>query len=274
MASDGEASGLRRVPTPGTSEGADDEDEMVMTAETRAGSKLKMEVVSDSAAEHDTLLMHKCYNRGLKRGCCRAALIRLSIREPKELFESFDAPPFSEAPMNEEAADYLIRSIRMIWVCRPAQIIVLMPKMQLETEEAQMLPDAIRKHFKYKACLLKYEMRHNFSRGLYGLLVALCVAACILVFAAVVMYLMKDQESWFSVLIVGTISIIGWVSLWGPVEKLIHTSRELFYDYRKWLGLSVVPFCTCLTPCSKKLSRTKVQLVAAEDDPYNKQDHK
>lgn len=143
-------------------------------------------------------------------------LVEIRLRDVRQMFQQLDPAPFREKDLDPAAEEYLEDAVRDIGPGRRIRLRVHIPATAVDTDDARTLPEAIGRHFGYRAAQCTVELRRLLRRGATSLLIGLVfLAFCLSARTAL------PSSARLGVLGEGLL-IIGWVGLWRPVEIFLY----------------------------------------------------
>ena len=152
--------------------------------------------------------------------------IVLSLDNVDQLFNAPDVKPFSHKEVDLLGESALSRVIRRIlaWRLRSRaikQLILLLPASQIEPDIEDTIAAAVRRYCHAKIEDNRLQIRTTLIQGFMSLL-AVIVAVIILAVAVAYLFLsgIVSPSSPQSDLLIFTLSVVAWVTLWDPVESL------------------------------------------------------
>jgi len=167
--------------------------------------------------------------------------IEIKLRELGQLFNSIDPSPFNERDLDHDAEEFIIS-----WALEApadAAIRLVVHLAQPPAATAGQVAESVQHYFRYRAGIVRNELRELFREGRSSLAVGLTfLAACVLASQAV--HSLGDG-SWESIVHEGLI-IAGWVAMWRPMQVYLYDWWPLLRRRRTY----------------DKLGRMTVELVA------------
>ena len=146
-------------------------------------------------------------------------LIELSLKSPRQMFNSMDPAPFHEKDLANEAVEYIVESVEELHVSTPMRLRIYLPPEEVATPLANELPGAIRHYFNYRANMTRRSLRNKLQQGRISLVIGLTfLILCLTVPAA----LQQSLEGTLLDVIEEGLIIIGWVSMWRPVQIFLY----------------------------------------------------
>jgi hypothetical protein len=150
-------------------------------------------------------------------------VIELKLAKIGQMFISLDPSPFHEKELDAEAERFIYEWARDLGGDRPVRLVVLLPAEEMDSAGAAplcaQLPEAVRNHFAYRLVSAERELRHELRRGRSRLVIGLAfLAAC---FGLRELVTAIGETTWTRLLGEGLL-LLGWVSLWGPLEVYLY----------------------------------------------------
>jgi hypothetical protein len=162
-------------------------------------------------------------------------LVEIRLRDVRQMFHSLDPAPFREKDLDPAAEDYLEEAVRDIGPTRPIRLRIHLPAAALGSEDARTLPEAIARHFDYRAAQAGVDLRRLLGRGGVSLAIGLgFLVLCLWLRAPIA------GDPRYAVLAEGLL-IIGWVGLWRPVEIFLYDWWPVRRRLRRFAALSRMP---------------------------------
>jgi len=151
-------------------------------------------------------------------GDSERGVIRLRVRELRQLFDTLDPAPFLERELDERMAEYVESSAAELPRHVSLRLEVHLPAAQIESGEPERVEAAVRKHYEHQVELVRRRFQQMMREGRRSLLVGLvALAACMLIADA------ASGSEWRGVRVLGEgIVIGGWVAMWRPIEILLY----------------------------------------------------
>lgn len=148
-----------------------------------------------------------------------AVAIEVRIHHLDQLFNVIDPAPFRERALDPDAAEFILDAAEEAERTAPFAITVHLSA-GAAGSEAGHVPDAIRNFFAWRADRTAHEVRRLRAFGRWSLLVALGFVGLCLVAGVAVSRTWPDVRA--TPLILEGLTILGWVSLWRPLEILLY----------------------------------------------------
>lgn len=183
----------------------------------------------------------------MKSGPAPIHRLDLRVRELAQLFNSMDPAPFLERDLDRDAEEYIES-----WAMEhPAgsrfHITLHLQQPPPQPDPEQLIANAIHNFFDLKAELARRELRGLLSQGRTSLVIGLCfLAACLAAANAI------SRSASGDLLVIGreSLTIIGWVAMWRPIEIFLYDWWPLLRRRRIYqsLGRAHVSIAAARTP--------------------------
>ena len=164
-------------------------------------------------------------------------LIELFLRTPRQIFNSLDPSPFHEKDLDNDAEAYIVEAVEELHVNTPMQLRIYLPPEEVASEQAQDLAEAIHHYFAYRGTTTGRALRSKLQQGRISLVIGLVfLVACLTTRTALHHYLAGTLRE----LIDEGLLIIGWVSMWRPVQIFLYDWWPIRYRQRVHEKLSQI----------------------------------
>jgi hypothetical protein len=162
------------------------------------------------------------------------AAIEIRIRTLAQLFDSLDPSPFHERALDPKAEDYILASARERHGHERIELLIHAPE-ALEGHVSNVAA-SVHAHFRLALETATRRFRQRMRIGRWTLAIGLAVLAICLALRAVV----PAEPAWLEAVREGLL-ILGWVSLWRPVEILLFERWESAQERALLARLAAVP---------------------------------
>jgi hypothetical protein len=145
-------------------------------------------------------------------------VIRLRVRDLRQLFDTLDPAPFLERDLDDRMAEYVESCAAEIPRQLQLRLVVHLPHDQIEAGQRETVQTAVQRHYQHQADLVRQRLRRMMHEGRQSLAIGLVVlTACLLIADA------ASSSSWHGVRVLGEGLVIGgWVAMWRPIEILLY----------------------------------------------------
>jgi hypothetical protein len=148
-------------------------------------------------------------------------LITLHLHDVKYLFVQPDFDPFGPHELYVSGIDYLLTLMQSSSLRRPLTTRILLPPEQVALAESLDLKQAIVRYCRFKLDASKRGMASLLWVGTKSLQTGILMLVTALSLAAVLTSARVFPDGVTNILVEG-LTIIGWVSLWRPIEVLLY----------------------------------------------------
>jgi hypothetical protein len=145
--------------------------------------------------------------------------LMLRLRDLSDLLSS-DPSPFSQGAVTPEAEAYIFKKAKQLRVDQPIRLVVALPGTKVKSEDDVDIGEAITSHFRNAANMKAVDIRELLRNGRRALLIGLLVLSTCLVLA----WFFADRlpERPIPRLLQESFVILGWVSMWRPIEIFLY----------------------------------------------------
>ena len=144
--------------------------------------------------------------------------IELRLRELAQLFNSLDPSPFIERDLDADAEEFIVGWSREVHLGQELELVVHLATPP-PPERAAAVESAVRHYFAHRAEMKQREFRLLLRRGRVSLVVGLVFLALCFVLAEVAL---KFAGGTFGGLVSTSMTIVGWVAMWRPLEIYLY----------------------------------------------------
>ena len=174
-------------------------------------------------------------------------LIEIRIRELSQLFNSMDPTPFHHQDLDPDAEEFIVS-----WALEhPAEadfaLVIHLEQAPAAPGAEPMAAEAIHNYFAYRAELIGRELRRLLQRGRVSLVIGLAfLGVCLLIADAI----SHASASTLAEIVRESLTIGGWVAMWGPLEIFLYDWWPLVARRRVMQKLSAATVRIQLRPHS------------------------
>ncbi|HUO44553.1 MAG TPA: hypothetical protein VMT94_06530 [Burkholderiales bacterium] len=145
--------------------------------------------------------------------------IEIRIRELKQLFNSMDPTPFHHQDLDPAAEEFIVSWAREYPADSPLELVIHLERAPDAPDAGKMIAEAIHNYFIYRADMATRELREMMRRGRISLMIGLgFLAACLFAANAIGNF----SSSTLAVIAKESLTIGGWVAMWGPMEIFLY----------------------------------------------------
>ena len=144
------------------------------------------------------------------------AVIELRLREMTQLFNSLDPSPFLERDLDADAEEFIVSWAAEIPMHRELELVIHLPATPVADTRVE---ESVQAYFKHRAEHKQREFVQLLRRGRLSLLVGVLFLTACLAAAGLIPRLLSEG---IARLIRESLTIIGWVALWRPLEIYLY----------------------------------------------------
>ena len=172
------------------------------------------------------------------------SIIKLSLRELAQLFNSMDSSPFVDRDLDADAEEFIVSSARELPPA-PELELVIMLSVPAPTTDFAGVQEAVRRYFATRAELKRLEFRQLMRRGRLSLGVALLfLTICLLLGELIAGFGLGAAGE----IIKEGLTIVGWVAMWRPLEICLYDWWPIYEERQRLdrlarIRVRVAPHC-------------------------------
>jgi len=152
------------------------------------------------------------------------AIIEVRIRELRQLFNSLDATPFPNTDLDADAEEFILGWAMEFRSDAKLRIRIHVEQLPADVEFAHQIEVALHSFFAYRSDVLRRRCHRLLARGRTSLTIGLiCLAASV----AAANFVGHLGDGMLYVTLRESLTIGGWVAMWGPLEILLYDSWPL-----------------------------------------------
>lgn len=160
--------------------------------------------------------------------------LELRVSDLMQLFNSLDPTPFLNKDL-DRAAESFIESWALGFPPNSRlQITIHLKHLPVDGNATVLMTESIHNHFKYKADLVRSELTQLLKRGRTSLFIGLAfVTACLITADTIA----QSNTGNVATIARESLTIIGWVAMWRPVEIFLYDWWPLVRRIRVYKNL-------------------------------------
>jgi hypothetical protein len=163
--------------------------------------------------------------------------IELNLHDMSQLFNSMDPSPFVDKDLDQDAEEFIVNWAQEYSSRDPVTLTIHLEHWP-EKDPGPLMAEAVHNFFAYRAKLNRLEFHRLMKQGRTSLATGLLFLAGGLFIGRV---LLAGQTSpWFSFLR-ESLTIVGWVAMWRPMQIYLHDWWPVRRRGRTYLKLSLMP---------------------------------
>lgn len=145
--------------------------------------------------------------------------LEIEIQFARQLFDERDPAPFRQKDLDDDAVEYLITSMQEISVEKVGKLFIYITDDLDASLTKEDIIQAFHKYFKYQSELTEQKIKTILTIGFKSLLIGLTF----LVGATTASLLLKsDTESFLNKFLKEGLLLLGWVSMWKPINTFLY----------------------------------------------------
>lgn len=158
-------------------------------------------------------------------------LVEIKLKDEKQLFDYRDPAPFRERDLDEDAANYIVSSVKEFTLNTPLKLIIhLGASAEARQLDNASIIEAIRLHFEYERELTHKNIRFRLRQGQLALVTGIVVLTICLFISD---FLSQNfMSSFFGRTLATGFNISGWVAMWYPSHLFIYEWWPQEYNKR------------------------------------------
>ena len=158
--------------------------------------------------------------------------LELRVRELMQLFNSLDPTPFLNKDLDREAEAFIENWAMKFPPDSRLQITIHLEHLPADGDPNAMMTEAIHNYFDYKADLVRGDLKQLLRQGRVSLLIGFAfVSVCLIAADAIV------GTSNASTIARESLTIIGWVAMWRPLQIFLYEWWPLLRRVRVYMNL-------------------------------------
>lgn len=145
--------------------------------------------------------------------------IEIKVNYLNQLFDERDPSPFREKDLDDDAVDYMVSSVQEISPHRVQQLLVFVVQGEQESSRELDTRNAIHQFFKYESERMAKKIHSTLKIGFKSMLIGFGF----LTFSVLTSILLsKDPQSFWSLFLKEGLLLMGWVSMWKPINIFLY----------------------------------------------------
>jgi len=165
-------------------------------------------------------------------------LIELHLNNVHQLFNSLDPSPFREKDLDHDAESYIVACAKDFHLKAPVKLVIYLPANQLTEAKTFAIPMAIHHYFLESLVSADRSLRSLLKIGRVRLVVGLLFLFCSIMASRLLLTL---WPSTFTEIFAESLTILGWVSMWGPVQIFLYEWLPIWDDCKLFKKLKSMP---------------------------------
>jgi len=184
--------------------------------------------------------------------------IDLSLKDPKQLFDSRDPAPFLERDLDDDAVDYIVSGVQEFPSKTKMKLHIFFSQKDQSTISDSEIFASIRHYFKYMEDMASKKLARSIKNAQFFLF---CGVILLIGCLTTVELLSSFEHITIIKLIRSGLEIAGWVALWRPLELLFFDWWPM-YERRKSMNK--------VATMDISITDTKTNFITTTELPQNK----
>lgn len=157
----------------------------------------------------------------------KTVVIEMTLEEPYDIYNAKDPSPLRMRDFKKDVEKYITDSLREIPKNKKIRVVFYFDKFLNEQKEQELLYKSYKEFFSTEVKIKRLETKQKFMRGLKFLLTgSLFLFSCIFISH----FLNKNVDSIFKSFFLEGLNVLGWVSLWNPVQIFLYEIWPIIDD--------------------------------------------
>jgi len=157
------------------------------------------------------------------------SLIEMRLTNVQQLFNSLDPSPFHEKDLDEDAESYIVTCTQDFPLSKKLKMVFYLPPEQVMAPRTADIKTAIQNYFAYCFWAERRKLKQHFRQARSSLIIGLSFLFICLTLSEAIN---KFEDVRFVSYLSESLTIIGWVSLWGPLEQLLFEWWPIWHKSR------------------------------------------
>ncbi len=152
-------------------------------------------------------------------------VIKVSVNNSRQLFNDRDPSPFKDHDLDENFVRYLLNSVQAYPFKTNIRLKIEIEKEPGSSSDQAKIQEAIHSYFQYEAALVHSRKKKSVREGRLFLLIGLISLFGCLSLSQVLESAFAQSK--FMLIMQEGLVIIGWVTMWRPLEMFLYDWRPL-----------------------------------------------
>lgn len=162
-------------------------------------------------------------------------IIEMRLKSSSQLYNTFDPSPFHEKDLDDDAEEYIVASVRELRGVSPLVLRIHLPSGEFRDELQDEIRNALKNYFHYRSRVIAGQLRDTFGYARIGLAIGLGFLGLSIVVRQTILPMVSGFL--FEILQEGLL-ILGWVSMWAPVQTFLYDWWPIRQTYRLYQQIS------------------------------------
>ncbi|MGH1469003.1 MAG: hypothetical protein ACRBBP_09015 [Bdellovibrionales bacterium] len=144
-------------------------------------------------------------------------IVELAVPDYNHLFDGRDPARFRQKDLDDDAVDYIVSSIQEVTLPKLSHIEIYFDQV-FSQEEQNIVVDAIHTFFQYESEMMSRKINSTFRKGLKSLFIGIVFLS----FAILGSLALKNTDHFLGLFFKEGVLLIGWVSMWKPINIFLY----------------------------------------------------
>lgn len=144
-------------------------------------------------------------------------IVEIAVPSYNHLFDDRDPARFRLKDLDDDAVEYIVSSVQEITIQKLSHLAIFFENVPSETEQS-VVTEAIHNFFKYESDMMLRKINSTFRKGLKSLVIGIIFLSV----ATVCALFLKNTEHFFGLFFKEGMLLIGWVSMWKPINIFLY----------------------------------------------------
>ncbi len=144
-------------------------------------------------------------------------IVEIAVPEYNHLFDERDPTRFRRKDLDDDAVEYIVSAVQEITIPRLSHIEIFLEK-ATSLEEQNVVTEAVHNFFEYESDMMKRKINSTFKKGLKSLLIGIVFLSL----AILGTVFLKDRDHFLALFFKEGVLLIGWVSMWKPINIFLY----------------------------------------------------
>ncbi|KQY19066.1 hypothetical protein ASD28_02670 [Massilia sp. Root133] len=168
--------------------------------------------------------------------------LELRVREIEQLFNSLDPSPLLNKDLDRSCEAFIESWALALPHESRLQLTIFVEKIESTAKACELVSDAIHNYYRYKAEMVRYELRQLLRQGRMSLAIGVAFVCVCLFLAEVAGGLIPSPTQ---SIVRESLTIIGWVAMWRPVQIFLYDwwplkGRIRVFDNLRFARVSII----------------------------------
>lgn len=163
--------------------------------------------------------------------------VDIRLKSEGQLFDQRDPAPFREKDLEDDAAAYIVGSLREVGMKGPVKLVIHLAQKSPESVNIEVIKKAIHSYFSHEAFVSSQKLSMNFKQSQIAMLIGL---SSLFLFVFLSHQLGAYADTFGVQMAREGLNIMGWVAMWRPIELTLYAWWPIWQDRRLYDYLSEI----------------------------------